>query len=196
MRPGTSHFGHRARGWRTPLPPFPGFQSAFICVHLRPSLDFHLSTVNSAGSGQPPCFDNLAHSSTTSQESPLCFHNLMNPFSRSSFPLITLQIAGGCTPHFSNSFITNDSTARPKNVELFRRQNGIPYRVRDSADELRPELRKAKVPGLQAPARGAAVRSSSLRGKEVEREAPGKARSLRPGCCCGRRSRGKEVGDK
>jgi hypothetical protein len=34
---------------------------------------------------------------TDSKKSPLCFHNLTNCFSRSSFPFITIQITRGCT---------------------------------------------------------------------------------------------------
>ena len=62
------------------------------------SLDFRLSTVNSDCSTQSPCFHDLLHFSATSQKSPLCFHNLTNPFSRSPFVLITIQIARGVGP--------------------------------------------------------------------------------------------------
>ena len=69
-----------------------------LCVSAL-SLNSQLSTLNSeplaANSAQSSCFHNLPHSATTSQNSPLCFHNLTNPFSRSPFILITLQIARG-----------------------------------------------------------------------------------------------------
>ena len=165
MRPGTSHSEHRSPERGATVSVASVSCLCGLCVSAF-SLNFQLSTVDSAISGQPPCFDNLAHSSDHPRKDghpeepaatkdlslsvlapPLCFHNLMNSFSRSSFPLITLQIAGGCIPRFSNSFIINNSPARPKNMELFRRQNRILNRVRDSADESRPKLRRAKVPG-------------------------------------------------
>src|ERR1700675_2558874 len=113
MQSGTSHSGHRPHGRRTAPPPFPGFQSAVIRVHLRRSLGFQLSTVDSDRRAQPPCFDNLPHSSTTAQTSPLCFHNLTNSFFRNPFPLITIQNPWGCHPldgaKLANSFPFNRS---------------------------------------------------------------------------------------
>ena len=167
MQPGTSHSGLRSPGHRTTLPPFPWFQSALppstmADVHLRPSLDFQLSTVNSDPCAQPPYFDNLPHSSTTWQISPLCFHTHTNTFSRIPFLLKSLRFYRGCTPQFANSCTINNffdclftmssqghtlSLGNPKKVEPFSPPDGILYRVQDSADELRPELRKTKVPG-------------------------------------------------
>src|ERR1700675_267903 len=166
MQSGTSHSGHRPHGRRTAPPPFPGFQSAVIRVHLRRSLGFQLSTVDSDRRAQPPCFDNLPHSSTTSQTSPLCFHNLTKPFSRSSFLLTTIQNPRGCHPPFANSCIINNffaplftissegrapSLANPKKVEPFSPPDAILSREGLGNSESR-----AKVPG-----------KGSLRGKEV-----------------------------
>jgi len=41
------------------------------------------------------------------EQSPLCFHILTNSFSRKPFPLIFIQIAGGCHPQFPNSSPAN-----------------------------------------------------------------------------------------
>jgi hypothetical protein len=51
------------------------------------SLDFRLSPEYSTAAAQPSSFHNLPHSCTTTEESPLCFHNLTNssPCNRLSY---------------------------------------------------------------------------------------------------------------
>jgi hypothetical protein len=61
-------------------------------------LDFQLSTVNSAHSAQLTCFDNLSYSFTTTQESPLCFHNLTNSSVCNRFICTYLSKYPGYTP--------------------------------------------------------------------------------------------------
>jgi len=121
----------------------PVIQSAFICGHTRPrkyfhafwvtilvmpdcvssrSLNLQLSIFNSeasaADSAQSLYFHSLSHSSITSQQSLLCFHNLTNSFSRSSFLLTTLQIAGGCHPPFANFNHINSSWSERKSSAM------------------------------------------------------------------------------
>ena len=123
---GAIHSGHRSPEWRAAPPPSfarePSADASVtsasglcgLCVSTL-SLNLGLLTVNSPSYPQPPFFHNLAHYSTTSQKSPLCFHNLTNCFPRNSFPLITKQIARGCTPPSANSFCFNGviSAQRP-----------------------------------------------------------------------------------
>jgi len=86
MEPGTTLFGQGSPDRRQDPPPSTarGVHSADsahqlreLCVSAFP-LNFRLPTVNSNSSKQVPCFDNLPHSSTTTQNSPLYFHNLTN----------------------------------------------------------------------------------------------------------------------
>ena len=49
-------------------------------------------------------------------QSLLCFHNLTNPFSRSPFPLTTLQNAGGCHPLDDKQFQTKSPNSSPVNA--------------------------------------------------------------------------------
>ena len=171
MQPGTSHSSHGSLGWRPPPPRFvarmllprpgdPGadpprlradstLQTSLRClcaVCVSPtSLNVGLSSVNSGRCAQPPCFDNLPHSSTTSKKSLLCFHNLTNSFSRNAFFLTTIQIAGGCTPRPANSCTINNffrclfalsgqrrttGLAHSKKVELFPPPDGTLCRER------------------------------------------------------------------
>ena len=67
-----------------------------------PSLD-HLSGISFRDSD--PCRMPHRHAHNCL----LCFHNLTNSFSRNPFPLISIQIAGGCHPPFTKSSPVNTS---------------------------------------------------------------------------------------
>ena len=135
MQLGTCHSGHPAPGrGSAPLlsgAPVPLARPAVsvasvsclcgLCVSAF-SLNSQLSTVNSEISAQPPYFHNLPHSSTTAQNSALYFHNLTNPFSRSSFILITIQIPRGVVPPRSTgtlaAFVSTTCAKRLKPIHL------------------------------------------------------------------------------
>ena len=89
MQPGTSHSGDASLGRRRLPAPF--------------AVNVQLSTPNL----QPPCFDNLPHSSTTSRKPPLCFHIHTNTFFRNPFLLTSIQKDRGCTP-------ATEQTVEPK----------------------------------------------------------------------------------
>jgi hypothetical protein len=66
------------------------------------------------------------HRFTIAPQSPLCFHNLTNSFSRSPFPLITIQNAWGCHPSqvervFISSFRQRSSSFFSSAYALFAR---------------------------------------------------------------------------
>ena len=153
MQPGTSHSGHRSPGRRTALHLFaagvpltgPGDSANPARCISALCLNFQLSTVNSGRCAQPPCFDNLPHSATTSQKSPLCFHIHTNTFSCNSFLLTSIQKHRGCHPQFANSCVINSffgclftpssqgrttGLANPNKVELFPPRDGLLSRER------------------------------------------------------------------
>ena len=130
---------------------------------------FQLSTVNFQLSHHPLSFHNLAHSSTTAQKSPLCFHTLTNPFSCSSFIFTSIQIAGGYTPLArknleltlepgpANSSPTNNSSGSGS-ATIRRRRSCAPWRAKHAhATQASPA---APGTATQAPAPCCAIISS------------------------------------